>query len=355
MNDKLYINEWLKREKKKKMTSISNICLKLQTEVHKGRYIIISVILISCIIAFTLLISDLVIKSYHGGTECRHNFCIFKSISYPMDITCQDTKDCLDWTHPCELNKCIVNGTKNCLYKKAGDFVCECNENYSGKLCENYRSSNESSICDYCMNNGICVQQNDTYTCLCTEKYMGKHCQLLKVSPENWKCMIPKLKESSDIENSTWYAILSSNPPYMPNTACSFYQFTMTNNTLQLSIKEIAMSHFHIGSGVRENSYELKRVNYFYLIENYTHLPTSSSENSIARVWVDTFDIDNIKYLTMWFCNQDELYREQEYKVILANALQDGQIVKVKEHLENVTGYREIKQNLAACTNVRAT
>ena len=289
----------------------------------------------------------------HKGTHCKQNLCVFTKSSYPRDITCNENNDCINWIPPCQNNRCSSIGSKQCLQEKLGDFICECHTNYTGRFCE---YTNQPIECndDYCMNDGLCITENDTYSCSCNDKFMGKHCQLIKIPNENWMCQMPQLKESVEINNSTWYAILVSDHPYIPQTACSVYQF-QNSDTLQLNIKQLSMSHFHIQNGIQEINYTLDKVNYFYLIENYKDLPSSSpSNNTVVRTWIDIFVIGKIKYMLMWFCTQDELYREQQSVIILSNKKQQESFIELEKYLKTIglSNFREINQNIPACNHV---
>ncbi|KAI0985486.1 hypothetical protein GJ496_002617 [Pomphorhynchus laevis] len=112
----------------------------------------------------------------------------------------------------CDRNPCF-NGGKCIASKESLNFTCKCQENYSGRLCENQKLSctnlrcEENEICvslyadrsvckckpGYagspcklkdtcagvkCLNNGLCIPFSDgTYYCKCKDCFIGRHCE----------------------------------------------------------------------------------------------------------------------------------------------------------------------------------
>lgn len=74
-----------------------------------------------------------------------------------------------------EINPCTPNGI--CLQVSATHFLCQCNPDYTGALCQTAIYAPDVNILNACkcVNGGVCSMNG---TCSCPDHYRGKFCQL---------------------------------------------------------------------------------------------------------------------------------------------------------------------------------
>lgn len=108
---------------------------------------------------------------------------------------CNDEDDVCDNRNPC-LNGGICMNTQQGAVGNVGRFRCECLPPFFGEICERTGSleleidtSFDEDVClsDPCLNNGVCVNQNEVleYSCRCPFGTRGKRCE------EIFACQIP--------------------------------------------------------------------------------------------------------------------------------------------------------------------
>lgn len=83
----------------------------------------------------------------------------------------------LNGTCQMQQNPCSPNGL--CLQISATQFACQCQNNYTGILCQIPSFSNNMTNTNpcQCINGGTCLSDG---TCVCSDSYRGRFCQLSK-------------------------------------------------------------------------------------------------------------------------------------------------------------------------------
>lgn len=117
---------------------------------------------------------------------------ICKLPEYGYSIT--DTKfgECQEC--PKDNNGLICSGNGNCngIGTVFGDGSCNCNGNFTGKICQYQGNSVNINLCQKsCNNNGLCLLYNNEYSCSCFNNYTGVKCNDCSVGyiKENSKCI----------------------------------------------------------------------------------------------------------------------------------------------------------------------
>jgi len=78
----------------------------------------------------------------------------------------------------CEPSPCKNGGI--CL-ANSDNFMCQCQEQYNGKLLEQYCEKGNQDPCDSkpCKNGGECFSSGQEINCVCNSQYVGKYCEKL--------------------------------------------------------------------------------------------------------------------------------------------------------------------------------
>lgn len=213
-----------------------------------GRFISLSLIaLIGLLVCLCVVIQMILPMAKEVQYMCLQNVCAFTNPNLPKDISCVNTTDCHAWTHPCELEDCVKEGTLQCIYTGLGDFRCVCNEDYKDRLCQTPKNvSHDQNTCDFCYNGGTCNTTVGTsdYICICTESWTGRHCQQRKVPPKSdHVCTLP-MHNNTDllINTSLWYEVARSKLPHGHIDACTTFIFGVEGNNISASISSVAMN-----------------------------------------------------------------------------------------------------------------
>ena len=84
----------------------------------------------------------------------------------------------------CVPNPCLNDG--QCNLSDSGEVYCQCRNGWIGRYCH----VNSKSTCDLkpCLNNGTCVDKNNSYTCICDREELGPNCEILSPCSKNDIC-----------------------------------------------------------------------------------------------------------------------------------------------------------------------
>ena len=301
----------------------------------QGKFVTSSVILLCIILA--ILVVSLNISLTTGGPEdkCQNNVCAFGNPHLPMDISCLNHTDCLDWSHPCHHNNCSSDGSLNCVYYGMGDYKCVCKEGFTGRYC--HPVGQQIEYCDYCLNGGLCVLNNVTYECWCPKGWTGRHCQQIKVADAfEDSCSLPDT-DLRALDNITmWYEIARTDGVIQQQDACTTYNLSMTNSSgnvtedreINIDIEYLPLNQF--SQGMRQgrtsqnltlvhknNSQHLDVVQQSFIVEH--------KEDHVYPLKATLYNVisDQQQMLVFQICQSSEMYGTQNFLALFASSRPD--------------------------------
>lgn len=259
---------------------------------------------------------------------CNKNICNFGDPSLPYDISCVNDTDCFAWKHPCEINKCNIEGTLQCTYLGLGDFECTCKEGYKSRWCDLTEDVKEVGPCDFCNENGgSCIRSNTSsnYTCNCFENWMGKHCQQKKVvDVAETACALPPGNTSVFLHNFnddalTLYEIARTASPSGHIDACTTFNFQNSGCTLYANVSSIAMNNIKGDRQGREiKSIVMDVCESGVTVKEQPFLMTPGENQEGVRASIYETEINGMSLTVVHMCEVTPMFGKQEFMSVLS-------------------------------------
>jgi len=274
------------------------------------------------------VVIQMVSPSMEVQDKCVQNVCSFSNLNFPKDISCVNETDCLHWIQPCTTKECDDRGTVRCIYLGLGDFMCECRENYEGRLCHISEGGSpvENDTCTFCYNGGSCIygENNSNYSCSCPDEWTGRHCQQRRVpSHPSLVCNLPSYDLGLLMNSSFWYETARSDIPNGHIDACTTFNFDITNGSSKMfvNISSIPMNKM---SGQREgivkNGMEIDIRDGGMIVAEQTFLSSPGDQHYPMKASVYGFKHEDKQYVVLHLCQITPMFGKQEFVSLLVGS-----------------------------------